>query len=80
MNRKILVLDEVTSELDGGSIERIEEQVVLFKNRGGGVVLATHNPFQAERLADRIIYIHNGKLIDEKHEIAQQIREGKRIG
>ena len=80
MNRKILVLDEVTSELDGGSIERIEEQVVLFKNRGGGVVFATHNPFQAERLADRIIYIHNGKLIDEKNEIAQQIREGKRIG
>lgn len=80
MNRKILVLDEVTSELDGGSIERIEEQIVLFKNQGGGVVFATHNPFQAERLADRIIYIHNGKLIDEKNEIAQQIREGKRIG
>ena len=80
MNRKILVLDEVTSELDGGSIERIEEQIILFKNRGGGVIFATHNPFQAKRLADRILYIHNGELIDEKHEISQQIRDGKIIG
>ena len=35
MGRKILVLDEVTSELDGVSIEQIEHQMQLFKDRGG---------------------------------------------
>ena len=80
MDRKILVLDEVTSELDGFSIEQIEEQIRLFKDRGGGVLFATHNPAQAMRLADRILYIDNGTFIDENHEVAQQIREGRRIG
>ncbi|MGA0331389.1 MAG: ABC transporter permease [Candidatus Poseidoniaceae archaeon] len=80
MNRKILVLDEVTSELDGASIERIENQIISFKERGGSVLLATHNPQQAKRLADRILYIHKGRLIADDHEVAEQLRSGQRIG
>ena len=80
MGRKILVLDEVTSELDGVSIEQIEHQMKLFKDRGGSIVFATHNPLQASRLADRILYIDHGKFIDEDHEIAQQLKVGQRIG
>jgi tungstate transport system ATP-binding protein len=80
MNRKILILDEVTSELDGHSIEQVEHEILKFKNRGGSVLLATHNPQQAERLADRVLYIHEGEIIDENHKIAQQLRSGLRIG
>ncbi len=80
MGRKMLVLDEVTSELDGVSIEQIEHQMQLFKDRGGSILFATHNPLQASRLADRILYIDHGKFIDENHEIAQQLKEGRRIG
>ena len=80
MNRKILILDEVTSELDGASIERIEKQIIAFKKRGGSVLLATHNPLQAKRLADRILYIHEGRLIADDHEVAEQLRSGQRIG
>ena len=80
MNRKILILDEVTSELDGRSIEQIEEQMRVFKDRGGCILFATHNPAQAKRLADRVLYIDNGVFIDEHHKIAQQIRDGQRIG
>ena len=54
MNREILILDEATSELDGASVERIEKEILSFKERGGAVVFATHNPSQAQRLADRI--------------------------
>jgi tungstate transport system ATP-binding protein len=80
MDRKILILDEITSELDGRSIERIEDEILKFKNKGGSVFLATHNPQQAERLADRVMYIHDGKFIDKNHEIAKDIRSGLRIG
>ena len=80
MNRKILILDEVTSELDGASIERIEKHILSFKERGGAVLLATHNPQQAKRLADRILYIHEGSLIADDHEVAEQLRTGQRIG
>ena len=80
MNREILILDEVTSELDGASIERIEREILSFKERGGGVVLATHNPFQAKRLADRILFMHDGEFISENHEIAKQLLDGERMG
>ena len=80
MNREILILDEATSELDGGSVERIEQEILSFKGRGGGVVFATHNPSQAQRLADRILFIHEGAFIPESHEIAQQLLDGKRMG
>ena len=80
MNREILILDEVTSELDGGSVERIEQEILSFKERGGGVVFATHNPSQAQRLADRILFIHEGEFIAEDHEIAQQLLDGQRMG
>ena len=80
MNREILILDEVTSELDGGSVKRIEQEILSFRERGGGVVIATHNPFQAQRLADRILFIHDGEFISEDHAIAKQLLDGQRIG
>ncbi|RJU98232.1 MAG: ATP-binding cassette domain-containing protein [Candidatus Poseidoniales archaeon] len=80
MNRKILILDEFTSELDGLSIEKIEREVLKFKERGGCVLFATHNVLQAKRLATRTIFIHQGKKIDAESEIAQQIKSGKWIG
>ncbi|MBL6881651.1 MAG: ABC transporter permease [Candidatus Poseidoniaceae archaeon] len=80
MNRKILVLDEFTSELDGLSVEKIENEVLKFKQRGGCVLFATHNVLQAQRLATRTIFIHQGQETDAESEIAQQIRSGKWIG
>ena len=80
MNRKILILDEFTSELDGLSIERIEKEVLKFKQRGGCVLFATHNVLQAKRLATRTIFIHQGKQIDDESKVAQQIKSGRWIG
>lgn len=80
MNRKILILDEFTSELDGLSVEKIENEVLKFKQRGGCVLFATHNVLQAQRLATRTIFIHQGQEADAESEIAQQIKSGKWIG
>ena len=80
MNRRILILDEVTSELDGNSIKKVEDEILKFCKKGGIVFFATHNPQQAQRLADEILYIHNGCFIDENHEVAKQLRSGIRIG
>jgi ABC-type multidrug transport system ATPase subunit len=80
MNRKILILDEFTSELDGLSIEKIEQEVLNFKQRGGCVLFATHNVLQAERLATRTIFIHQGMEVGPESDVAQQIKSGKWIG
>ena len=43
-------------------------------------MFATHNPSQAQRLADRILFIHEGEFIPEDHDIAQQLLDGQRMG
>jgi tungstate transport system ATP-binding protein len=50
----ILLLDEPTSDLDPRNTAVIEEAVSEARNRGIGVVVATHDMHQAERVADRV--------------------------
>jgi tungstate transport system ATP-binding protein len=50
----VLLLDEPTSDLDPRNTAVIEEAIDEAKNRGIGVVVATHDMHQAERVADRV--------------------------
>jgi len=61
----ILVLDEFTSNLDGPNVLVLESLIKKHTDLGGSVLMATHNPFQAKRIADRYLIIENGCLIDE---------------
>jgi len=49
-----LLLDEPTSDLDPRNTGLIEEAVAEARDRGIGVVVATHDMHQAERIADRV--------------------------
>jgi tungstate transport system ATP-binding protein len=49
-----LLLDEPTSDLDPRNTGLIEDAVRDAKARGIGVVVATHDMHQAERIADRV--------------------------
>jgi tungstate transport system ATP-binding protein len=50
----ILLLDEPTSDLDPRNTAVIEEAISEARDRGIGVVVATHDMHQAERVADRV--------------------------
>jgi len=50
----VLLLDEPTSDLDPRNTAVIEESIAEARNRGIGVVVATHDMHQAERVADRV--------------------------
>lgn len=50
----ILLLDEPTSDLDPRNTAIIEEAVHEARDRGIGVVVATHDMHQAKRVADRV--------------------------
>jgi tungstate transport system ATP-binding protein len=50
----VLLLDEPTSDLDPRNTDVIEEAISEARNRGIGVVVATHDMHQAERVADRV--------------------------
>ncbi|WP_435119166.1 amino acid ABC transporter ATP-binding protein [Halolamina sp. C58] len=49
-----LLLDEPTSDLDPRNTGLIEDAIGEARDRGIGVVIATHDMHQAERVADRV--------------------------
>lgn len=61
---RVLFLDEPTASLDPASVQIIE-QIVLERHRQGCAVLfVTHDIGQARRLADDIVFLHQGRLAE----------------
>jgi tungstate transport system ATP-binding protein len=62
---KLLMLDEFTANLDPANVKMLEEAVTKYnKETKASIILATHNLFQAKRLADKIIFIYDGKIVE----------------
>jgi len=61
---EFLLLDEPTSDLDPRNTAVIEEAVDTTRDRGLGVVIATHDMHQAERIADRVAVVLDGRIIE----------------
>ncbi len=61
---EILLLDEPTSDLDPRNTAVVEEAIETARRGGIGVVIATHDMHQAERVADRVAVMIEGRLIE----------------
>ena len=59
-----LLLDEPTSDLDPRNTAMIEEAVAAAQARDIGVVIATHDMHQAERVASQVAVMLNGQIIE----------------
>jgi tungstate transport system ATP-binding protein len=64
LDSNVLLLDEPTANLDPNSAVIIEKAIVSQKNSQRIIVMATHNLNQARRMADEIIHIHNGEIVE----------------
>jgi tungstate transport system ATP-binding protein len=64
LNPRILLLDEPTANLDPNSARIIEKAILSQKNSDSVIVMATHNLGQAKRLADTVIHMHEGRIIE----------------
>ena len=64
LNPKILLLDETTANLDPNSATIIEKAITDAKKENGITILATHNLGQAKRIADQIIHMYNGEIVE----------------
>ncbi|WP_458206674.1 amino acid ABC transporter ATP-binding protein [Haladaptatus sp. NG-SE-30] len=60
----VLLLDEPSSNLDPRNTALIEEAIADAKERGLGVVVATHDMHQAERISDRVAVLLDGTIIE----------------
>lgn len=59
-----MLLDEPSSNLDPRNTAVIEEAILRAKERGVGVVVATHDMNQAERVSDRVGFVYDGELVE----------------
>lgn len=62
MQPSIFVLDEPSANLDIESIEILRKQIEQVKKNGHTVVIAEHRLYFLADLADRIVYLKNGKI------------------
>ncbi len=60
----VLLLDEPTANLDPNSATIIEKAIVSKKSANRIIVMATHNLTQARRIADEIVHIYNGEIVE----------------
>jgi len=58
-----LVMDEPTANLDYGNQSRVLEEVARLRNSGIGVLVSTHHPEHAFRIADRVLLLAAGALV-----------------
>lgn len=61
---EILFLDEPTASLDPGSVLAIEQIVSKVHTNGTRVIFVTHDIGQARRLADDVVFLHQGKVTE----------------
>jgi phosphate transport system ATP-binding protein len=64
INPEVLLCDEPTSALDPISAQQIEKLLLKLK-KDYTVILVTHTLRQAKRLADYVIYLYFGEVVEE---------------
>ncbi|MEM7213500.1 MAG: ATP-binding cassette domain-containing protein [Pseudomonadota bacterium] len=63
---QVLLLDEPTSNLDGRSTREIEEILHSARTVGTRILMSTHDLGQARRLADEVIFLARGALLEHR--------------
>ncbi|HUL05143.1 MAG TPA: ATP-binding cassette domain-containing protein [Candidatus Acidoferrum sp.] len=63
---EVLFLDEPTANLDPAATRAIEEVIGAIDLTGTKIVMTTHDLGQARRLADEIVFLHRGRLLEQR--------------
>ena len=65
LHPEVLFLDEPTASLDPGATREIERVIRAFDAAGTKIVMATHNLGQARRLGDEVLFVHEGRVLEQ---------------
>ncbi len=60
----VLFLDECSANLDGRATYDLEQLVIRVRDAGTRIVMSSHDIGQARRLADDVVFLHDGKLVE----------------
>jgi len=62
---EVLLLDEITSALDPMLVGEVLELVRELKEEGTTIVMATHEMAFARDVADRVVFLDDGRILEE---------------
>lgn len=65
MHPEILLLDEITAALDPEMVHEVLEVVLSLAKSGSTMLIVTHEMAFAKAIADRILFLENGEIIEE---------------
>jgi tungstate transport system ATP-binding protein len=63
---ELLFLDEPSASLDPSATRYVESIINAMHANGTTIVMASHDLGQARRLADRVFFMHQGRLIEDQ--------------
>lgn len=64
-NPKVMLFDEPTAGLDVTSSRIVQDFIKKCKEDNKSIIFSSHSMLEVERLCDRIIIIHKGKIVEE---------------
>jgi ABC-type polar amino acid transport system ATPase subunit len=62
---ELLLLDEVTSALDPQLVGEVLDLVTELKQQGSTILMTTHEMQFARNVADRIVFLHRGEVVEQ---------------
>lgn len=65
MHPEILLFDEVTAALDPEMVREVLDVMLDLAKQGRTMLIVTHEMHFARAIADRIIFLDNGKIVEE---------------
>ena len=60
----VLFLDEPAASLDPGASSALEASIAEFRRDGAKIIMTTHDLEQAKRMADEVLFLHRGRLLE----------------
>jgi tungstate transport system ATP-binding protein len=64
MQPKLLFLDEPTASLDPAATRKVESMLAEISAAGTKIVMSTHDLGQAKRLAEEVLFLHQGRITE----------------
>lgn len=61
----VILMDEPTSKLDVRSAARVEQTIAELRREGIKIILTSHNLAQVRRLCGEVVFLHEGRLVQQ---------------
>lgn len=77
MHPEILLLDEITAALDPEMVHEVLEVVLALAKSGSTMLIVTHEMSFAKAIADRVLFLENGEVVEESSDAKAFFTEPK---